>query len=258
MSFILNYGTILVDLGRDEMENSYGIAIRNMIANQDKADEIVCRMVYEFAKNLPYSMDYMDEKFVPGDFINFKPENPKKFLFVDYGCVYNKMIHWGDTIVNGVKLQVCNIFQKMLMTESVDRYQLEEIDFYTYGFDNLTGMDIYNRNVFNLLVDLPKYCALVRNATSKEERRKALEEVYNVIDKVTSYVEYTKKTNKVITEGVETIDEEVIRFVRGWSPAQDLNMLYTFSYIDIWNLDVRAIIDACRPKLESGRPLLHE
>jgi hypothetical protein len=125
--------------------------------------------------------------------MNFVPENPKKHLFVGYGCVYNKMIQWNDTIVNGVKLQLCNIFQKMLMTENVDRYQLEEIDFYTYGFDKLTGMDIYNRNVFRLLVYLPKYCVLVRNATSLEERRKVLEDVYAVIEKVTSYVEYTKK-----------------------------------------------------------------
>ena len=239
------------------MENSNEIVVRNMLAIDDKVDEKVCRIVYEFAKNLPYSMDYMDEKFVPGDFINFIPENPKKYLFVDYGCIYNKMIHWGDTIVNGIKLQVCNIFQKMLITESVDRYQLEEIDFYTYGFDKLTGMDIYNRNVFNLLVDLPKYCTLVRNATSTLERRKVLEEVYKVINKVTSYVEYTKKTNKEITECVEAIDEEVIRFVHGWSPAQDLDMLYQFNYINIWDLNISPVIDACRPKLDSGTPLLN-
>lgn len=239
------------------MESMNEIAIRNMIADNSKADEMVCRLVWEFAKKLPYSMDYTDPEFVPGDFMNFVPENPKKYLFVDYGSVYNKMLHWNDTIVNAVKLQVCNIFQKMLMTESVDRYQLEEIDFYTYGFDKLTGMDIYNRNIFKLLVDLPKYCVLVRNAGSTEERRKVLEQVYAIIEKVTSYVEYTKKTNVEVTNGVEVVAEELVQFVHGWRPYQDLEMLFHFNYIDIWDLNVGPIVDSCRPKLDSGIPLLN-
>jgi hypothetical protein len=89
------------------------IAIRNMLSESGKAEEMICRMVYEFASKLPYSMDYMDPDFVPGDFLNMRPENPKKYIFIDHGNLYNKLVSWNDTIVNGVKLQVCTIFQKI-------------------------------------------------------------------------------------------------------------------------------------------------
>ncbi len=230
------------------------IAIRNMLSESGKAEEMICRMVYEFASKLPYSMDYMDPYFVPGDFLNLRPENPKKYIFIDHGNLYNKLVSWGDTIVNGVKLQVCTIFQKMLMTEDTDRYQLEEIDFYTYGFDKLTGMDIYNKNIFNLLVGLPKFCVLVRNAQTPEERRKVLEQVYEVIDRVASYVEYTKTTNEVITEGIEVVDTSVVQFVHRWSPKQDLEMMYHFNNLDVWNIDIRPLLQESRKQLPSGYP----
>ena len=230
------------------------IAIRNMLSESGKAEEMICRMVYEFASKLPYSMDYMDPDFVPGDFINMRPENPKKSIFIDHGNLYNKLVSWSDTIVNGVKLQVCTIFQKMLMTEDTERYQLEEIDFYTYGFDKLTGMDIYNKNIFNLLVGLPKFCVLVRNAQTPEERRAVLKQVYEVIDRVASYVEYTKTTNEVITEGIEVVDTSVVQFVHGWSPKQDLEMMYHFNYMDIWNINIRPLLNELRKQLTSGYP----
>ena len=230
------------------------IAIRNMLSESGKAEEMICRMVYEFASKLPYSMDYMDPDFVPGDFLNMRPENPKKRIFIDHGNLYNKLVSWSDTIVNGVKLQVCTIFQKMLMTEDTERYQLEEIDFYTYGFDKLTCMDIYNRNIFNLLVGLPKFCVLVRNAQTPEERRNVLKQVYEVIDRVASYVEYTKTTNEVITEGVEVVDTSVVQFVHGWSPKQDLEMMYHFNYLDVWNVDIRPLLQESRKQLPGGYP----
>ena len=230
------------------------IAVRNMLSESGKEEEMICRMVYEFASKLPYSMDYMDPDFVPGDFLNMRPENPKKSIFVDHGNLYNKLVRLSDTIVNGVKLQVCTIFQKMLMTEDTDRYQLEEIDFYTYGFDKLTGMDIYNKNIFNLLVGLPKFCVLVRNAQTPEERREVLKQVYEVIDRVASYVEYTKTTNEVITDGIEVVDTSVVQFVHRWSPQQDLEMMYHFNYMDIWNINIRPLLNELRKQLPSGYP----
>ena len=230
------------------------IAIRNMLSESGKAEEMICRMVYEFASKLPYSMDYMDPDFVPGDFINMRPENPKKSIFIDHGNLYNKLVSWSDTVENGVKLQVFTIYQKMLMTEDTERYQLEEIDFYTYGFDKLTCMDIYNKNIFNLLVGLPKFCVLVRNAQTPEERRAVLKQVYEVIDRVASYVEYTKTTNEVITEGIEVVDTSVVQFVHGWSPKQDLEMMYHFNYMDIWNINIRPLLNESRKQLTSGYP----
>ena len=63
--------------------------------NQISEDEVICSIVYEFAKNLPYSMDYMDKDFVPGIFLNVSPENPNKRIFKDYCSLYYKMINWG-------------------------------------------------------------------------------------------------------------------------------------------------------------------
>ena len=55
-------------------------------------------------------MDYMDEDFVPGIFLNLSPVEPKKWIFKDYPSLYEKMINWGDTKQSGILLQVCNIF----------------------------------------------------------------------------------------------------------------------------------------------------
>ena len=44
-------------------------------------DEVICSIVYEFANKLPYSIDYMDELFVPGMFLNVSPVNPEKYIF---------------------------------------------------------------------------------------------------------------------------------------------------------------------------------
>ena len=115
-------------------------------------------------------------------------------------------------------------------------------------------MDIYNKNIFNLLVGLPKFCVLVRNAQTPEERREVLKQVYEVIDRVASYVEYTKTTNEVITEGIEVVDTSVVQFVHGWSPQQDLEMMYHFNYMDIWNIDIRPLLNELRKQLPSGYP----
>ena len=88
------------------------IAIRNMLSESGKAEEMICRMVYEFASKLPYSMDYMDPDFVPGDFLNMRPENPKKRIFIDHGNLYNKLVSWSDTIVNGIAGGVEKIFNR--------------------------------------------------------------------------------------------------------------------------------------------------
>lgn len=86
-----------------------------MSQNGKQVDDMICSMVYMFAKGLPYSMDYLDEEFVFGDFINYIPSNSSKYLFKYYGNIYNKMINWSDTLVSGIQLQVCNIFQKLLL-----------------------------------------------------------------------------------------------------------------------------------------------
>lgn len=224
------------------MNNELSI-ITDVINASDNSEEILCTLVYHFAKNLPYSMDYKDPNFVLGDYMNFVPVDPKKYMFIDYGSLYNKMIHWSDTIVTGVKLQVCSIFQKMLMSINPDKYQLDEEDFYLYGFDKLTGMEIYNKNVFNLLIDLPKYCRLVNSTDVMEERRKHLKTVYEIIDKVTSHVEYVRRHNTEVCTDIVAVREEKVDFIHGWSPEADLNMMYHFNNINISNCYVYSLIE---------------
>lgn len=52
--------------------------------HQISDDEVICSIVYEFASKLPYSIDYMDKDFVPGQFLNIAPINPSKWIFKDY------------------------------------------------------------------------------------------------------------------------------------------------------------------------------
>ena len=41
--------------------------------NGGNTDNVIFTMVYDFARNLHYSMDAKDKDFVPVDFLNFKP-----------------------------------------------------------------------------------------------------------------------------------------------------------------------------------------
>lgn len=216
--------------------------VRNLILESGKKeDNVICSMVYKFAKNLPYSMDYQDENFILGEFINLIPNHSDKYLFKDYGNIYNKMINWGDTLVSGIQLQVCNIFQKLLMTNIPENYILAEEDFYNYGFDRLTSMEYYNKSIFNLLKKLPEYCNFVNSAETTEERRSKLEEVYGYICQVTNYVIKNSK-KKVVTDKV-IIDDELKGFYHRWKPAQDLEMMYFFERIKNYDGNYNILIN---------------
>ena len=221
------------------------------LTNENVDTELtLCALVYRFASNLPYSMDYKDPDFVPGDFINFNPVNPKKYLFLDYGNLYNKLIHWGDTILTGIQLQVCNIFQKMLLSNNEDKYQLTDEDYYFYGFDKLTSMELYNRSVFNLLLDLPKYSKMINACEDTEERRKSLDSVYAIISKVTSYVEKIKCTQVEVIDGIEMVREEIESYKHFWSPRADLEMMYYFNHINNYsNMPLDLVIDTVKERM---------
>ena len=92
--------------------------------NKITEDEVICSIVYEFASKLPYSMDYQDKEFVPGIFLNISPVNSSKWIFKDHPSLYYKMINWGDTLKSGILLQVCFIFQLMIMGEFPNNYQI--------------------------------------------------------------------------------------------------------------------------------------
>lgn len=221
-----------------------------MLQTSDGEDDVICSMVYKFAKNLPYSMDYCDDNFILGDFINYTPSNSNKYLFKDYGNVYNKMINWGDILVSGIQLQVCNIFQKILLSNLPDNYSLSEEDYYNYGFDKLTSMEYYNKTIFNFLRMLPYYCTLVNSSDNTDERRKKLDEVYGYIWQVTNNV--IKKSKDVVISKDVIILGKVVEYNHRWKPSQDLEMMFHFERIENYNLDCSLLINYIKDKISSG------
>lgn len=196
--------------------------------NKISDDEVICSIVYEFASKLPYSMDYMDKDFVPGIFLNLRPENPSKWIFKKYSSLYNKMIDWGDTKKSGILLQVCNIFQAMLMGQFPSNYQLTKEDFHTLGIEQMTSDDEYNRRFFEILKLLPQYCSKLNSTQNPNERRKILDEIYAIIKYgIGSKIGGFRRT---------TMDGDIVSVQRhegiALSPHKDLEMLYHFEYIN--------------------------
>lgn len=221
-----------------------------MLQNGNREDDVICSMVYKFAKNLPYSMDYLDEEFILGDFINYISSNSNKFLFKEYGNIYSKMINWSDTIVSGIQLQICNIFQKMLLSNKYDNYSLSEEDYYNYGFDKLTSMEHYNKTIFNFFRMLPYYCTLVNSSDNTEERRNKLDEVYGYIWQVTNHV--IKKSKDVVISKDVIILGKVVEYNHRWKPSQDLEMMFYFERIENYNLDCSTLINYIKDRVSSN------
>lgn len=212
--------------------------------NKISDDEVICSIVYEFAKKLPYSMDYMDKDFVPGLFLNLRPENPSKRIFKDYSGLYYKMIDWGDTKKSGILLQICNIFQAMLMGQFPSDYQLTKEDFHTLGIDQMTSDDEYNRFLFETLEMLPQYCARLNSTQNSDERRKILDEIYAIISyRIGPRIGGFRRT---------IVDDDIISIQKHegitLSPYRDLEMLYHFEYIN-FGFDVEKLIDSINEKI---------
>lgn len=220
-----------------------------MLQNGKQEDDVICSMVYKFAKNLPYSMDYLDDDFILGDFINYIPSNSNKYLFKDYSNIYNKMINWSDTIVSGIQLQICNIFQKMLLSNKYDNYSLSEEDYYNYGFDKLTSMEHYNKTIFNFFRVLPYYCMLINSSDNTDERRNKLDEVYGYIWQVTNNV--IKKSNDVVISKDVIILGKVVEYNHRWKPSQDLEMMFHFERVENYDLDCSLLINYIKDKISS-------
>lgn len=204
------------------------------IEKQEPLDDIICSVVYEFAVKLPYSMDYLDEQYVAGDFLNVGVPNSKNSIFKYYDSIYKKMIDWGDSLKSGVLLQACLIFQKMLMHEFPNNYVLNEDDYYNLGINNMTSSEKYNHDLFEILKELPEYYKKVNLANSKEDRRRIVEEVYkdmqNTIgQKVGGY----RKTERI--DDVEITQHRPATI--NWSPYQDLKMVYYFDHIENYGID---------------------
>ena len=142
-------------------------------------------MVYGFAKHLPYSMDIEQPEYIPADFLNTEPldaDYSSFFKYEDSRTFFRSLTSFHETFESGIILQICFIFQKMILGEFPYNFEIKDSDYYDWGIDEMTSNQEYNRRFFNILKTLPTYYKKVITATSNAERRKHLEEMYNKIE----------------------------------------------------------------------------
>ena len=148
-------------------------------------DEIIFTMVYDFTENLPYSMDIKQDEYVPADFMNMRPYDADKhpfFKWEDQATVYKAMTSSGDTFRSGIMMQICAVFQKMLSNQFPNDYELKEEDFYSWGIDEMTSDEEYNKKFFEALKTLPAYYKRVQETRNNHERRDTLKEIYEEME----------------------------------------------------------------------------
>lgn len=217
--------------------------------NGENVDNVIFTMVYDFAKNLPYSMDPKDKEFVPGDFLNFKPVGSNHQIFKWCDSVYAKMIGWGDSLKSGVLLEACFMFQKMLMGEFPSDYQLGEEDYYNMGINSMTGNDGYNHKLFEVLKKMPDYYKKVNSTSNIEERRRVLDDVYSVMkNEIGNKVGGMARTYIEDGKEVSIVHEAAI----SWSPHRDIEMMYAFSGVyRFGEMNCKSLIEAIRGMVDS-------
>lgn len=192
-------------------------------------------MVYGFAENLPYSMDIEQEEYVPGDFLNLKPfdvEENNWFKYEYRRTIYNAMVHWGDTFKSGVLLQVCYIFQQMLLKNIPANFSVSDDDFEKMGFDVFTKNAEYNRLFFEILASLPSYYQSVVDSQDITERRSKLEKMYEDIQNCIG----------MRIGGFREIDNNgnIIREVKSniiWGAFRDVELLVAWDYVNIFDVN---------------------
>ena len=190
-------------------------------------------MVDGFASHLPYSMDIEQEEYVPGDFLNLEPfdvEENNWFKWEDRRTIYNAMYRWSDTRRSGILLQTCYVFQQMLLGNISPDIIIDEDKYYELGIHKFTYDEEYNRRFFETLKKLPDYYKRVMYSTSKEERRKNLEEVYkdicaNVQNLVGGFRETDGKGN-IVRESKADI---------AWPAWRDVEMIVDANYNTIYD-----------------------
>lgn len=182
-------------------------------------------MVYGFANHLPYSMDIEQPEYVPADFLNMVPYDALEnnwFKWDDRKTFFIALVNWGDTYKTGMLLQMCNVFQKMILGQFQSDFILREEDYINLDIDSMTKDKEYNRNFFEILKSLPDWYRKLVSATDNDKRRKVLEEMYaDIMNKIAARYGTVRKTEvgeKVITFK-ESKGTTIIR------PSKDVEML---------------------------------
>lgn len=175
------------DTSLNEYENAWLNYIKTSYYSKDYTNpslSLYTSMVYGFANHLPYSMDIEQPEYVPADFLNILPQDVEEnqwFKYNDRRTFFNAMISWGDSFKSGMLLQMCNVFQKMLLGQFPTDFVLQEEDFTEWGINAMTNNNEYNRCFFETLKSLPDHYLKVTRMTNNEERRKALEDMYKEV-----------------------------------------------------------------------------
>lgn len=156
-------------------------------------------MVYGFANHLPYSMDIEQPEYVPADFLNMLPNDVEEnswFKWEDRRTYFNAMTHWGDTFKSGMLLQICNIFQKMILGQFLTDFALTEENYTSWGIDLMTKDKEYNRCFFETLKVLPDWYHKLISSVNNDERRSILDMMYlDIMGKVSARYGSFKKTD---------------------------------------------------------------
>lgn len=180
-------------------------------------------MVYGFSNHLPYSMDIEQEEYVPADFLNMIPNDGEEnswFKWEDRITFFNSMVNWGDTFKSAILLQICNIFQKMILGQFPNDYVLTEENYTTWGIDKMTDNREYNRCFFEILKSLPSWYSRLISSSDNQERRSILESLYaSMTNRISAYYGSLKETG---------IDGNVVRENKGSTPirpSDDVAML---------------------------------
>lgn len=226
--------------------NKIEVKLNEYVATKQENEEvIICSMAYQFAKKLPYSMDYCDEDFVPGDFINLDSTAKKNQIFKYYDSVYSRMIDWGDSRKSAILLQVCFIFQKMLLNEFPNDYTLNDEDYYNLGIDSMTQNEDYNKSFFQILKQLPKYYKKMSLISNQLERRKFIYDMYTDIqNSIGQKIGGFKRTDIFADTIVTTETKPSIN----WSPVRDLEMVYYFDGINEYGANCNQLINEIKIK----------
>lgn len=187
-------------------------------------------MVYGFANHLPYSMDIEQIEYVPADFLNMEPidvDANKWFKSENRRTFFNSLVSWNDTFKTGMLLQICNIFQKMLLKKFPTDFKLSEEDYFELEINLITSDEKYNRSFFEILKLLPSYYKKVNESSNNDERRAALDEMYNdIMNKISARLGNFKKTN--MNGYVEKRSKGLVPI----RPSNDIKMLVYWDNIE--------------------------
>lgn len=207
----------------DELQNNFHL--RDYYRNPTLS--LYTSMVYGFANHLPYSMDIEQPEYVPADFLNMIPNDVEEnswFKWDDRRTYFNAMTHWGDTFKSGMLLQMCNIFQKMILGQFPNNFVLTEDNYTSWGIDLMTQNQEYNKCFFETLKALPDWHNKLISSTNNDERRITLEAMYaDIMSKISARYGSFKETD---------VNGNVVRESKGIIPIRPSDDVSMFVHWD--------------------------